>query len=67
MKPEMIQIPAGAFLYGDDSKSCLFRQWLDRQDCHVIDLEQGAFKESGTGVKAKMVVIHKSPMRLHRL
>ena len=39
-----------------------FRQWLEMQDHQIIELERGAFKGSGTGVKAKMVVIHKSPM-----
>jgi len=58
----LVSVMSASPFFRDDSKSRLFRQWLDRQDSQVIDLEQGAFKESGTGVKAKMVVIHKSPM-----
>ena len=58
----LVSIMGESPFFRDDSKGRLFRQWLNRQDCQVIDLEQGVFKESGTGVKAKLVVIHKSPM-----
>jgi hypothetical protein len=36
-----------------------FRLWLKRICADVFDLEAGAFKESGTGVKARYIVVRK--------
>lgn len=48
----------GAF-YRDTSKAREFRDWLDDLGGEVEEIEAGAFKESGTGVASRLVVIDK--------
>ncbi len=43
-----------------ESKKCVaFRAWIDEAGGEVIDLPDGSFKESGTGVSSKLLVIDK--------
>jgi hypothetical protein len=43
--------------FREDRKATEFRAWLDGIGGYDVDLPAGAFNESGTGVKARLVVI----------
>ena len=45
--------------FRNDRKYLSFRQWLNGQAHDIVELEQDAFKESGTGVKTRIVTIYK--------
>jgi hypothetical protein len=45
--------------FANDRKSVEFREWLDEVGGYSEQLPPGSFKESGTGVAARLVVIHK--------
>jgi len=45
---------------GSQKKQVEFKEWLDEVEAEVIDIEKGSFKESGTMVGGKIVVINKS-------
>lgn len=49
----------GAFA-NQNGKAAKFREWLKDKDYFTEDLPSGAFKESGTSVNAKILVIRKS-------
>jgi len=51
-------ISPGPFFHST-KKAEAFRQWLNELGAEVIDLPEGSFKESGTGVASKLVVIDK--------
>lgn len=36
-----------------------FRKWLDKHDAEIIELEGGEFKESGTNIKACIIILDK--------
>lgn len=63
LKPggKLVAIMSEHPFFANDKESKAFRDWLDRQDHEVIDIEAGAFLESdrSTGVKTRMVVIDK--------
>jgi len=46
----------GPFFRGEQ-KYVEFWEWLEGQVHYVIDLEPGAFRESGTSVKARIIVV----------
>lgn len=48
----------GAF-FRQDNKAQEFRAWLDDLGAEVQDIEAGAFKESGTDIATKLVIIDK--------
>jgi len=48
----------GAF-FRSDKKFQAFREWLDDIGWHFIKLPDGSFKESGTGVSSRIVVLRK--------
>lgn len=43
----------------DDKKSVAFREWLDGLNSRIFDMSEGAFKESGTMIKTKIIKIVK--------
>jgi len=45
--------------FRDDGESRAFRMWLDAVSAHVEKLPEGSFKESGTGVNARLVMVRK--------
>lgn len=49
---------AGAFFRGD-KRATAFRHWLDEVGGYSEELPAGTFKQSGTGVNTRLVVIHK--------
>jgi hypothetical protein len=44
---------------GNQKKQVDFRKWLHEVSAYIIDIEEGAFKESGTMVGGKIIVIDK--------
>jgi 16S rRNA G1207 methylase RsmC len=51
-------ISPGPFFHSS-KKAEAFRQWFEDLGGEVIDLPEGSFKDSGTGVASKLVVIDK--------
>jgi len=46
--------------FRQDKKALAFRAWLAEIGGSVIDLPTGAFKESGTGVKTRIIIVDKA-------
>lgn len=44
---------------GSEKKCAEFREWLQNVGAEVLDVKEGAFKESGTGIKTTMISIIK--------
>ena len=54
----LVSVMSESPFFDSRSKARHFRQWLAMLDHQIIELERGAFSGSGTGVKAKLVIIH---------
>jgi hypothetical protein len=61
LKPggRLVAIMSPGPFFRDTAKAREFRDWLEELGGEVEDIEAGAFKESGTGVASKLVVIDK--------
>jgi len=55
----LVSVISESPFFRTDEKAEVFRRWLADMQHQVVDLERGAFSESGTGVKARIVVIKK--------
>jgi len=55
----LVSIMSPGPFFRDTGKAKGFRMWFDALGGEVEDIEAGTFKESGTGVAAKLVVIDK--------
>lgn len=55
----LVCITSESWVTGSQKKQVDFREWLDAVNAEVLDIEKGAFKESGTMVGGKIVVINK--------
>lgn len=55
----LVSIVSESPFFRNNKKSVDFRLWLDNVNAEVIDLEPGAFKESGTMVKTRIIKVHK--------
>jgi len=49
---------AGAF-FNYQKKAAAFREWFDDLEGEVYDLPENSFKDSGTGVNAKIIILDK--------
>jgi len=61
---EMVAVMSEGAFYRKDAKAVAFRKWLEkvsagRGGSDTIELDAGAFKSSGTGVKTRIVAIRK--------
>lgn len=56
----LVCITSESWVNGSQKKQVEFRDWLDDVNAEIIDIEKGAFKESGTMVGGKIVIINKS-------
>lgn len=54
----MASVMSESPFFRSDRKAADFRAWLESVGGHYEKLADGAFKESGTGVNARLVVIH---------
>lgn len=55
----LVAVMSPSQFFRTNSKSTIFRAFLETNTSEVIDLPDGSFKESGTGVSAKLVIIDK--------
>jgi len=55
----LVSIVSESPFFRQDKTSVEFRRWIDENNVEVIDLESGAFKESGTMVKTRIIVANK--------
>lgn len=58
----VVSIVGTSWINGSQKKQIEFRNWLDEVGAEVIDIERGAFKESGTMVGGKIVIINKKQL-----
>ena len=56
---KMVSVMAESAFFRSDKKSVAFREWLEDVNAYVEKLPDGSFKESGTGVNTRLVVIEK--------
>ena len=55
----LVSIVSESPFFRENSLSKSFREWIDENKVEVYNLDSGAFKESGTMVKTRMIVAHK--------
>ena len=55
----LVSVVSESPFFNGNKKGKEFRAWLDEVGADVFDLEAGAFKESGTNVKARYIVVRK--------
>lgn len=55
----LVAVMSAAFAYNYTRKGQAFRDWLEPLDSMVVDILAGSFKESGTGVNTKLLIIDK--------
>lgn len=56
---KMVSVMAESAFFRSDKKSVTFREWLDEVNAYNERLPEGSFKESGTGVNTRLLVIEK--------
>jgi hypothetical protein len=56
---KLVCITSESWVNGSQKKQVDFKKWLEKLDAEIIDIEKGSFKESGTAVGGKIVVIEK--------
>jgi hypothetical protein len=52
-------ITSNSWVMGEQKKQVEFKKWLDSLDVLIIDIEDGDFKDSGTMVGGKIIIINK--------
>jgi hypothetical protein len=55
----LVSVMSPGPFFRDTGKAKGFRMWLDELGGEAVDLPEGSFKESGTGVASKLVIIDK--------
>jgi hypothetical protein len=55
----LVCITSESWVSGTQKKQIDFRKWLDKVEAEIIDIEKGTFKESGTMVGGKIIIINK--------
>ena len=56
----LVCINSESWVNGRQKKQEKIKNWLDEDEAEIIEIEKGSFKESGTMVGGKIVVINKS-------
>lgn len=56
----IVTIASPSWTFGSHKKHIEFREWLDEVGATIEELPQGTFKESGTNIKAMLLVIDKA-------
>ena len=56
----LVCITSESWVNGSQKKQVDFKNWLEKLDAEIIDIEKGSFKESGTMVGGKIVIINKT-------
>lgn len=55
----LVCITSESWVNGSQKKQVEFREWLESVNATILDIERGSFKESGTMVGGKIIVIDK--------
>jgi len=55
----LVSIMSPASFFRTDKKAVEFREWFDSMGGECVDLPENSFKESGTGVASKMIILDK--------
>lgn len=55
----LVSVVSESPFFRENSLSAGFRSWLEENNAEVIELESGDFKESGTMVKTRIIVVDK--------
>jgi phospholipid N-methyltransferase len=55
----LVSITSSHWEHSSNKKETVFREWLNEVGADIYDIEPGAFKESGTTVGGKIIVINK--------
>ena len=55
----LVAISSPSPFFRDNTKSLGFRGFIQRHDAVVEDIDEGAFKESGTTIRTKLIFIQK--------
>ena len=55
----LVSVMSASPFFRNNAKSKSFREFLEEHGGEVVDLPEGSFKESGTGVNSKLVIIDK--------
>lgn len=58
----LVSIVSESPFFRENKKSVEFREWLEENDADVIELDPGAFKESGTMVKTRLIKVVKDSL-----
>jgi len=58
-KGRLVCITSESWVNGNQKKQIAFRKWLDEIEAEVIGIERGEFKESGTMIGGKIIIINK--------
>ena len=56
---KLVCITSESWVNGSQKKQVDFKNWLEKEKAEIIDIEKGSFKESGTAVGGKIVVLEK--------
>jgi hypothetical protein len=56
----LVCVTSESWINGSNKKQIEFKKWLEDIKAQVLDIEKGTFKESGTNVGAKIVIINKN-------
>ncbi len=56
----LVCITSESWVNGTQKKQIEFKEWLEKVGAEIIDIKKGSFKESGTMVGGKIVVINNS-------
>lgn len=55
----LVCITSESWVNGSQKKQVEFRKWLDKVEADIIKVERGSFKESGTSIGGKIIIINK--------
>jgi len=55
----LVCITSESWVNGTQKKQVDFKEWLEKVEAEILDIEKGSFKESGTMVGGKIVIINK--------
>jgi len=56
---KLVCITSESWVNGNQKKQVDFKKWLEKLDAEIIDIKKGQFKESGTTVGGKIIVLEK--------
>lgn len=58
----LVSLASPSWTFGNQKKQYLFKEWLENEDINalVLDVPKGTFKESGTMIESKIVIINKT-------